>query len=186
VEAKVFGLGDDAHSATAWRAKNTTSGGSPPVTVNVTTPGTVNRPDGNDVELWLEVYGAPGATTATWTVSYTDIVNGAGRTASYTHPANAETVGQMMPMTLAAGDTGVSAVASFTYSASSGTAGDVGITLLRRAAEIPLTLANIAQVLDAVSCGMPRIYDDACLALMVMCSGATSGLVQAALDIVQG
>ncbi len=159
---------------------------------NVTTPGTIPSRDrsgaalGEGVELWGEVYTAPGATGATWTVSYTDQNGNSGNNATYTHPANAESVGQMFRFTLAAGDNGVRAVASFTASASSGTAGDIGITLVRRIAEIPIMLANVAQLADAVALGLPRIYDDSCLAAMVQCSATNTGLIQGSLVLAQG
>ena len=159
---------------------------------NVTTPGSLpardakGLTDGVGVELWLEVYTAPGATGATWTVSYTNQDGTAGRTATYTHPANAESVGQMMPMTLQAGDTGVRSVQSLTCSASSGTAGSIGITLLRRVAEIPITLVNIAQVLDFMATGFVRLYDGTCLALMVLCSATNSGIQMGSITISQG
>lgn len=153
---------------------------------NVTTPGALTRPaaNGADVEIWGEVYTPPGATTATWTVSYTNQDGTAGRTATYTHPANAESVGQMFPFTLQAGDTGVRSVQSFTASVSSGTAGNIGITLLRRIAEIPNPVANAGRVLDAFALGLPQIYNDACLCFMVQCSGTATGQLQAAVDIV--
>lgn len=158
---------------------------------NVTTPGTVARDANGDslgagVELWGEVYTAPGATGATWTVSYTDQDGNAGASATYTHPANAESVGQMFPFLLASGDTGVRAVASFTASVSSGTAGDIGITLLRRVAEIPITLANVAQVLDGVALGLPRLYANSCLALMVQCSATNTGAMLGSLVTADG
>lgn len=158
----------------------------------ITTPGTIPSRDangaalGDGVELWLEVYTAPGATGATWTVSYTNQDGTSGRTATYTHPANAESVGQMMPMVLAAGDRGVRAVASLTCSASSGTAGDVGITLLRRVAEIPILLANVSTTLDPIALGFPRIYDGSCLALMVQCSATNTGQMLGSVVLSQG
>lgn len=161
-------------------------------TLNITTPGTIASRDndgtanGAGVELFGEVYTAPGATTASWTVSYTDQDGNTGQTATYTHPANAETVGQMFPFTLAAGDTGVRAVASFTTSAASGTAGDIGLTLLRRIATIPINLANFGVVLDAVQLGAPKIYDDSCLFWMWLCSTTNTGNILADFNLVQG
>jgi hypothetical protein len=148
-------------------------------TLPITTPGTISRNYSSYIgtEIWGEVYTAPGSTTATWTVSYTNQAGTSGRTATYTHPANAETVGQMFPFTLAAGDTGVQAVASFTTSVSSGTAGSIGITVLRRIAEIPLSVANVGGVLDLGSLGFPEIKNSACLALMVQCSATNSGAI---------
>jgi hypothetical protein len=158
---------------------------------SVTTPGTVNRDAnnaslGDGVEAWLEVYTAPGATAATWTVTYTNEVGTGGRTATYAHPANAESVGQMIPLALAAGDKGVRAVASFQASVSSGTAGDIGITLLRRIAEIPLTVVNVGQVLDGVALGLPRLYANTCMALMVHCSATNTGAILGSLVTADG
>lgn len=155
-------------------------------TQTVTTPGSLTRPDalGADVEIWGEVYTAGGASAASWTVSYTDQDGNTGQTATYAHPANAESVGQMVPYTLAAGDTGVRAIASVVTSAT-GTAGDYGITLLRRIAEIPVPIVNIGDAQDALGTGLPRIYDSACLAWMVQCSTTNTGNVYGSVTIGQ-
>lgn len=148
---------------------------------NVTTPGTIPARDalgaanGAGVEIWGEVYTSPGATAATWTVSYTDAGGTAGRSASYAHPANAESVGQMFPFSMP--NPGCRAIASFQASATSGTAGDVGVTLLRRIAKIPLTVANVATVMDWAMTGLPEIFDDSCLALMVQCTTTSTGII---------
>lgn len=161
-------------------------------TLPITTPGTIPSRDangaalGDGVELWGEVYTAPGAVGATWTVSYTNQAGTPGRTATYTHPANAESVGQMFPFTLQAGDTGVRAVASFTTSISSGTAGSIGLTLLRPIASIPITTVNLGAVLDMLALGAPNLYDDSCLAAMVQCSTTNTGIVSADLVWTQG
>jgi len=134
----------------------------------------------SDVELWLEVYNAPGATGATWTITAPD-GGGTSRAYTYTHPANAETVGQMMPVVPpAAAAAGVDIPTSFQASVSSGTAGDIGITLMRRLAIIPIASAPQAaaagQALDAFALGLPEVYDDACLAFMVQCSTTSTGV----------
>lgn len=155
----------------------------------VTTPGALpagRDPNaGADVEPWFEVYGAPGATTATWTITGTDSAGNTGSTWTYTHPANAESVGQMMPPVLGgtAGGHGIRVVDSLTCSASSGTAGNVGITLVRRLAEIPITTANVGAVFDAIALGFPDVYDDACLALMVQCSTTNTGYIAGSIVI---
>lgn len=159
---------------------------------SVTTPGTIPSRDangaalGDGVELWGEIYSAPGATGATWTASYTNEANTSGRTSAYTHPANAESVGQMFPFPLQSGDKGVRSVQSLTCSVSSGTAGSVGFTLLRRIASIPIMVANTGIVLDAMALGAPKIYDDSCLALMVHCSGTSTGILTGELVWAQG
>ena len=123
---------------------------------------------------------ASGATAATWTVGGTDSAGVAGRTWTYAHPANAESVGQMYPFYPGGGTPGamhVRQVDSFIASATSGTAGDVGITVIRRLAQIPLTTANLATVLDAIALAMPRLYDASCPFLMVQCSTTNTGQV---------
>lgn len=151
----------------------------------VTTPGTVTR-DGDGAalgvgcEVWGEVYTAPGATAATWTVGGIDSAGTTGRTWTYAHPANAESVGQMYPFFPGGATPGamhVRQVNSFIASATSGTAGDVGITVIRRLAQIPLASANLATVLDAITLAMPRLYDASCPFLMVQCSSTNTGLV---------
>lgn len=161
---------------------------------NITTPG--NLPTGRDpntgadVEPWLEVYTAPGATTANWDLTGTDGAGNTNRNWRYVHPANAETVGQMMPMlpggTTPAAVMGCRQATSFICSASSGTAGNVGITLLRRLVEVPIVLANVAQLQDAFALGKPQIFDDACIAMMVLCTTTNTGVIQGSLNIAQG
>lgn len=160
-------------------------------TQTVTTPGTIPSRDingtgnGDGVELWGEVYTAPGATGATWTVNYKDQGNNNGA-ATYTHPANAETVGQMFPFILASGDTGVRSVVDFTCSISSGTAGDIGLTLLRRIADIPILANNTPADEDFLTLNLARIYDDSCLALMMFCNTTSSGQISGDFTVAQG
>lgn len=157
----------------------------------VTTAQTVNTPEnlptardpnfGADVLPFIEVYTAPGATTATWTLTGTDANGNTGRTWVYTHPANAESIGQMMialpggasPATTA----GIRQLTQFQCSATSGTAGDVGVTLARlmSPASTPLTAAS--PVLDALLTGLPTVYNDSCVAMMVLCSTTNTGLI---------
>lgn len=132
------------------------------------------------VEAFLEVYTAPGATGANWTVGYTNAANQSGRTSVVVHPANAESVGQMIPIPLAAGETGFRSVQSFQASATSGTAGDIGITLMRRVATIPITAGGLDR--DAFSLALPRLPNDACVAMMVACSTTSTGLVYGSLN----
>ena len=157
----------------------------------VTTAQTVNTPEslpaardpnlGADVLPFLEVYTAPGATTATWTITGVDANGNTGRTWTYTHPANAESVGQMMlalpggasPATTA----GIRQVTQFQCSATSGTAGDVGITLARIMSPSGVAVTNQTAVLDALLTGLPTVYNDSCISAMVLCSTTNTGLI---------
>lgn len=157
---------------------------------SVTTPGSLTAArdpyGGEDVEPWFEWYTAIGATTANWTVVYNDSGGASSTAPTFVHPANAESVGQMMPIQLAAGDLGVDSMTSFQSNASSGTAGDFGFTLVRRIAELPIPVANRRFVFDWQELGLPRIYDGSCLALMFHQTGTTSPVLNGFFSIIQG
>ena len=92
----------------------------------------------------------------------------------------------MFPFSLASGDDGVKSIQSVTLSATTGTAGNFGLTLLKRKAEIPLSSANIGTVLDAVSLGLPPILNDSCLAFMVLTTATNTGNVTGTTCIIEG
>jgi hypothetical protein len=154
----------------------------------IATPPTLTRPDadGADVELWGEVYTAMGATASVFTATYTNQDGVAGRAATYSMPANALSVGQMFPFLLQAGDTGVRTVSQVQLSAATGTAGDFGLVLLRRLAEVPITVVNVLADRDAFALGMPEVFPDACLALQVLCTGTVTGNIMAAVEFIEG
>lgn len=160
---------------------------------NVTTPG--NLPTGRDpyngadVIPFVEVYTAPGATGATWTMTGVDALGNTGRTWVYAHPANAETVGQMCQLlpggASPAAVLGCRQVTSFTCSVSSGTAGDVGITLLRRLGNVIARAANDQGFKDYAQLGLPQVYDDSCIAGRVLCSTTSTGLINGEILLAQ-
>lgn len=92
----------------------------------------------------------------------------------------------MVPLTLAVGDTGVRKATAYSWSISTGTAGDFGLVIVRRLAEIPFTLINAGQALDFAALGMPRVYDNACLALAVLCSTTNTGQLQGSVLLGEG
>ena len=66
---------------------------------------------------------------------------------------------------MAAGDTGVRAPTSFIQSATR-TSGTMHLVLFRVLAQIELSAANIGNAIDALTSGMPRIYNDSVLQLV--------------------
>lgn len=151
----------------------------------IASPPVLTRPDalGAGVELWGEFYTAPGATAGTWSVSYTNQDGTPGQIATYSKPANAETVGQAVRFTLAAGDTGVRTVESLTLDISSGSAGDFGLVLARPLASIGVTQVNVEAIRDAFQLGMPLLEDDVCIAMRVLCSATNTGAINGALIV---
>jgi hypothetical protein len=113
-------------------------------TTNLPTAVLTRQTTGVGVELWAEIYTLIGSTGRTITASYTP--SGGG-----THTTQAVTIGgtgfeeqdRILPMSLASGDKGVTAVASATLSASTGTAGNFGLTLAYVIAEIPMVFIGV-------------------------------------------
>lgn len=150
----------------------------------VGTPSLTRATDGIGVEIYLEWYTATGGTAATVTASYTNTTPASGRTTVSQTIQATPVAGQMQFLPLQAGDLGVTAVASVTLSGTTGTAGNFGITLVKRIAEVPITLANVGNVYDQIV--GPVVEDSSCLALMVLCSTTSTGLQSGSLRIAQG
>lgn len=151
--------------------------------VNSATP--TRYSNGVGVEIWGEVYAAMGASASTFSVTYTDSTD-TSRVGTYAHPANALTVGQMFPFNPPIAGSGCKSIQSVILSATTGTAGNFGLVMLRRMVEIPLTAVNIVTVYDAFSLGMPVVLPNAALCTMVACTGTTTGTIMGAVDIVEG
>jgi hypothetical protein len=132
----------------------------------ITFPGLTRFTTGVGVEAWLEWYVASSATAATATGTYTDESGNTGAAGTFTLPAVAKAAGQMFPMDMASGDSGVRAFSSMNIGTTH-TGGTWGITMMKRLAEIPIRPSDQgASVLNAIDLGMPEIPDDACLAMM--------------------
>lgn len=149
----------------------------------------ITRPDANGagVELWQEIYTAYGATTATLNVKYTDNDGNTSQATTYSHPANAPTDTQAIPVNLATGDTGIRAVTNYHWSVSTGTAGNLGFTLRRRIGGVyPMQVANVPVNYNAVDLGLVEIPNDACLEMIAICSGTSTGDFRGEFVIVEG
>lgn len=152
----------------------------------VTTPGAITRytSDYPGVEAWLEVYSALGSTATTATLTYTN-QSGTPSQSGTAAVVASMVVGQMIPFTLATGDTGVQQVTSVTLAATTGTTGSFGVTLLRRLAEVPIVVATKTCV-DLLSLGVPTIQDNACLAFAIQATATSTGIIMGGLTYSQG
>lgn len=139
---------------------------------------------GVGVEIWLEAYTALGATSTTYTVSYTNQAGSTGRTGTYVGTLHAG-VGCMGQVQLQAGDTGVKSVQTVTLTATTGTAGNFGVTLLYRLATLPV-VSLCGAMMDPFMLGMPQVVNSACLFKMWLPQTTTSGMWMTSLDIIQG
>lgn len=137
--------------------------------------------DGEGVELWLEWYTATGATVANVTSSFTKQDGTAGQTTtSLALPASVP-ANRMYQLPLPAGASGVRSVQSVTLSASTATAGNFGVTLLKRIATIPITIAGAGQTFDFFQLGKLNLASNTAtlpsLWFMILPSTTTTGVI---------
>lgn len=128
--------------------------------------------NGANVMAAIEWSAAGGAGTPTVTLTYTDQDGNTGATGTFTGVASPP-VGTFEIFTLAAGDTGVRAPTSFIQSATR-TSGTMHLVLFRPIAQVEVTSANIGNAIDALTSGLPRIYNDSVLQLVWFPSATTA------------
>lgn len=147
-------------------------------TAQAITPATLPSRDGAggtngaNVMAAIEWSATGGAGTPTVTLTYTDQDGNTGATGTFTGVASPP-VGTFEIFTLAAGDTGVRAPTSFIQSATR-TSGTMHLVLFRVLAQVEVTAANIGNAIDALTAGMPRIYDSSVLQLVWFPSATTA------------
>jgi hypothetical protein len=139
-----------------------------------------------ECEIWLEINVVIPATATTVTVSYQD---GTNATQTATQGQGASLTGaptkRMIPMALA-NNTGVQRINSVTV-ATPAASGSFNVVVLRRLVSAKVMAANISEsAKDAFKCGLPIVFADSCLALMVLGTTTTSGQVQADVDVGNG
>lgn len=143
--------------------------------------------DYSGIEVWAEIYTDLGATEVDITAGITDQ---AGNTGSIVLNALAGTVTgtariggtnfrglhNIIRLPFGAGQTGAAAVWGVQLSATTGTAGNFGITLARPIASMEINRPGCASGMNFISnlAGTVAIPDNACLALAWMPSGGTT------------
>lgn len=127
--------------------------------------------------VFYEIYTIIGTTARTLTMTYTDQDGNASQTATINIGAtNFREVTRAQRIPLATGDTGVRAVEKIALDASTGTAGNFGITIAQPLAWIPVGAAGVGGWRDYTTGlpGIPAIDSNACLALLFIPSAATA------------
>jgi hypothetical protein len=149
------------------------------VTTAQTVGGTLTRNTGGVGNMmWAEIYTNIGATARTLTASYTNQAGTSGRTSIAT-PIGATgflEATRVLLMPLASGDTGVQAVASVTLSATTGTAGNFGVTVAKPLAYIGVGGAGAPGWRDFITGlpGIPELPVGCCPALLWFPSTTTA------------
>jgi hypothetical protein len=152
-------------------------------------PGALTRwTTGDAVELWWETFATTGAATPTITALYTDQDGNTGQSASSAPVASAMAAQRCGMFELAAGDTGVRAVTSWTNSVSFVNANSIGAVLRRRIATVvaPGTVQGFDSARDLLATKMASVPDDACLEILIQIGGTVVTTCAGTLQLVQG
>jgi hypothetical protein len=141
------------------------------------TPALTRNTGGAGNIAFYEIYTTLGTTATTLTMTYTN----QGGTGSRTSTINIGSTGfrevtRMQRIPLAAGDSGIRAIEQIQLTATTGTAGNFGITIAQPLAWIPVGASGIMGWRDYTTGlpGIPVIDPNACLALMFIPGAATA------------
>lgn len=142
---------------------------------------------GVGVLVGLEITGTigTGSPVTNTTLQYTGTVNGASQTGTLASVATAAKTGTFYPFQLAAGDTGVTSVQGLTLGTSY-VSGTIALVAYRVIAKISCAYAGSGGAVDAVSGGLPRIYNGTIPFILEMPSTATATNILGHVIITQG
>lgn len=156
-------------------------------TTNLPTAALTRYTSGDGVMVGLTVYTAVGTTATTVSVSYTNQAGTAGQVSPLVvfGGTGFREAGRCILLPLAAGDSGVRAVASVTVTASTVTAGAFGVVLFKPLYAIIVDDASAVVsaagfVTGKTGGGIPAVVDDACLSLLYI-GASTNALASGAL-----
>jgi len=135
----------------------------------------VNRgdPDGIGNEIYLIGFTEIGNTASNCIVTY---INEKDETKT-TIPVNAQRLraGQMLLIPLSEGDLGVKRVVSLQLSASTGTAGNFGIMISRKLAQLNINFTNSGESLDFAKLALPKLDNDVAIICGQLSATTASG-----------
>ena len=138
-------------------------------TTNLPTAALTRYTDGAGVWAVIEIYTQVGGTITTITVDYTNQDgNPATSLARSFGSSNFREARRILPISLAQGDTGVRAVSSVNVLATTGTAGNFGITLVKPLCAfvtIPSDVVIADPFVRGNMVGVSEVLDDACIEL---------------------
>lgn len=143
-------------------------------------------PGGTDfkgTELWLEAVTAFTGNQSI-AVTYTNQDGVAGRTTGTIATGVAPIVGRMLQLPLQAGDSGVQRIESVVSTVS--TAGTFNVHVMRRLWSGRVRVNNDGDSHDFLRVGMPQIFADSALRLVVTADGTATGIPELLIDIANG
>jgi hypothetical protein len=154
-------------------------------TYTVTSPGSLPAritDNGLGCQAWVEQFVAAGAASGTLTLNYKNPANG-DEAGIIPAVVSAPLIGQMQPIPLAVGATGIRSIVNAINSAT-WTSGSWGLTIVKPIAAISIPLAGIGNTLDWATLGLPDIPNDACLQFIWQGGAATANQVMSRMEII--
>jgi hypothetical protein len=135
--------------------------------------------DGNysDVQWWLEWYADTGATASNATVNVTYNDDTTGNLANIAVGGTVR-AGRMLALVSAVAGKFIKAINSVTLSASTGAAGNFGLTATRPRTAMSTSVANKVESFDWAQLGLPQVPNDACLQGLMVCSTTSTGTLR--------
>ena len=152
------------------------------------TPALTRNTGGIGNFAFYEIYTAIGTTSTTLTMTYTDQDGNTGITSTINIGATAfREVTRAQRIPLAAGDSGIRAIEKVKLTATTGTAGDFGITIAQPLAWIPVGAPGVGGWRDFTTGlpGIPKIDNNACLALFFIPATTTASEVWGTMSFVE-
>jgi len=136
--------------------------------------------------IFLTCYTATGSTAVTATITYVNESGVAGRTATVSIPAS-NPAGRVLQAKLQNGDFGVRSITSVILSATTGTAGNFGLSIMQPiSSPIPMGTANLTTSFNFLHTGIPDINTDAAIAFILTASTTSSGILKGTLNLSRG
>jgi hypothetical protein len=161
-----------------------------PQTTNLPTPTLPRYTDGIGVQIAIEFYTAVGTATSSITISYTNTDNVSGRNTaampigSSGFGAGTGGAARFMILPLADGDKGVKSVESINITASTVTAGNLGVVLFKPISMFAMVSFGDSpyNVLTGNMVNIPEVLSTACLTM----AGITGGTIALAGSLLKG
>lgn len=143
-------------------------------------------PGGTDytgLELWLEAVTAFTGNISV-AVTYTDQSGNAGHTTGTVATGIAPILGRIIPLPLAAGDSGLQKIESVVATVAS--AGTFNLVVVRRLLTMRVPLANFSDQWGFDRTGLPEVFDTSALCLAVQADSTATGTPFVEIDLVNG
>lgn len=132
--------------------------------------------DGSGVLWVLNTYTNTGATGTTATITYTNTENVPGRITTVAIPATMR-AGSVYPIFPNDEDLRIRSIQSIQLAATTGTAGNFGITAMARIAELPIDSPVKNFVGDYAAIALPELTGNECLELCMVCQTTSTGVL---------